>query len=128
VGIVKLDRNFLVELIELSSDRISAAKLGALVSSNNILKGSTDDEILLLETEFFSFEEVIIRIENLRDIFSNVSIEHGLNVVASVEKIEVEASCSTSRPETHGVDDIVAITRSRRVVWESNDSLRIPPL
>ena len=79
-------------LFYLSSDSITTTELGALISSDNILQCRTDNKILLLQTQFFAFEKVIVWIKHFGDILGNVSIENGLNVVASVEHVQIETA------------------------------------
>ena len=65
---------------------------------------------------------------NFGDILGNVSIKNGLDVVAGVEHVEVEAARGLGRPEAHRVDDIVAIARSWRIIRQGNYGLSITPL
>ena len=65
--------------INLSSHSVAASKFRALIPSDNILQRRTDDKVLLLETQLFPLEEIIVRVQHLRNILGNVPVENGLN-------------------------------------------------
>lgn len=53
------------------------------------LKSSSDHEVLLFQTKFFAFEEVIVRVQNTGDVFSRVTIQDGLDVITVIDYYKV---------------------------------------
>ena len=60
--VIQLNGHLLVHTVEVISGNFSAAELGVLVATNDVVKGGGAQEVLLLETEFLASEAVVIRI------------------------------------------------------------------
>lgn len=59
-------------------------------SSDDILKSGANEEILLFQSEFFSFIGRVIRIQHTGNILSSLSGFNGLVIVSFIETIEIK--------------------------------------
>lgn len=91
MGIIQLDLMFLSEL------RPIILMLG-LVPPDDVSNWSTAEEVLLLETQLFSFWSWIVWIEHTGDVFSLLSFLDSTKVISRVEWIEVELVAWTRPP------------------------------
>jgi len=79
VGVIELDRHLLREAIQII---VFAGK------ADNVMEGTSNKEVLLLEAEFPSWS--VFGIENLRDVLGEGLSTTARGVVARVEYLKVE--------------------------------------
>ena len=82
MGIVQLDRDLVRQFVE--------AGVNFLVAEQDVLQRGTDEEILLFQTQRAPRGRGIIGVEYLRQIFRGVLVLDRLDVIAFVEKREIE--------------------------------------
>ena len=70
---------------------------------------------------------IIIRIENPGDVFSGVSAEDGLDVVAVIEVVQVEVLGRVGGPKQQSVARVVAVSRDRVVIGKCQDDVGLCP-
>ncbi|KAJ6647790.1 hypothetical protein Bhyg_03013 [Pseudolycoriella hygida] len=85
MSIVKLNGYFIWKVLEISPDCFTRTEFRCLVTTDNILKGCSAHKVFLLQAQFFAFKKVIIGIQDPRDIFGQITIQHGLNVVTVID-------------------------------------------
>ena len=110
------------------SNRVAAAKLGRLESSNYVLQRGSAHKVLLFESQIFALGDIVVRVQDARNVLGIVSIAHGLNVVTVVEELEVKVGGRLGRPQTHRVDRVVAVAGHRTVVRHGVDGVTVDPL
>ena len=69
-----------------------------------------------------------IGIEHPWNVFSDVPIKHRLDVVARVERLQVERVRSLCTPQPQSIADIVSISWDGVVVWHGQHDLGVDPL
>ena len=116
------------QLLKVGASSMCASELGRFVPANNVLQCGRDHEVLLFQTEFFALEEVIVRIQHSRDVLSQVTVQHSLDIIAGVEAVQIEVDRRSCRPQSHGVHNVVLETRDRVVVGHGKDNLGVHPL
>ena len=52
---------------------------------NLYLKSGGHHKVFLLETQFFAFEEVIVGVQDTRDVLGKVTIQDGLDVITVID-------------------------------------------
>src|ERR1700737_4457673 len=119
VGVVELDRHLLREV----------SKIGVCfqIPPNDVGDRTGCEKILLLEPELFPGQEVVIWIENLRNYFRGVLLQHRALIVAVIENSEVELLAGARLPKAEGVDGASAIPRDWHIIRDAQDCLAINP-
>ena len=102
--------------------------ISLLVPADDVLKRGGDEEIFLLEPKLFSFEDVVVGIENLGDVLRQILRMHRADVIAGIEVAEVEFLGGAGAPEAQRVGGAVEISRDRRVIGNGIHVFRIDPL
>lgn len=74
-----------MEGLKRGPDGLAATELGRLEAPDDILKCGGAHEVFLLEPELSSLEEVIVGVQNTRDVLGVVAVENGLDVIAIVD-------------------------------------------
>jgi len=82
MGIIKLDCDLVGEIVP--------GIVLLLVSSDNVTQRRSNPEVLLFQSEFFTFRCVIIRIQHTGDSLSLFTLGNGIEVIGLIESIEVE--------------------------------------
>lgn len=98
-----------------------------LVAADNVAQRSSAQEIFLLKTKFLAFKEVVVRIQHARNVFGNVAVQNGTNVITTIERRKLEVDRGFGRPQTKSVDNIVLVARYRIIVRDSDNSVGIYP-
>ena len=83
MGIVDMDHILQMEVVQIS------VKLH--VVADDVLAGSGNHEVLLLQTQFLSLFDIVWRIQDLGDRFRSVVPLGRLREVAAVEALHIEA-------------------------------------
>ena len=102
MGIVHLERYLLWQLHNII--------VGLLIFDNCRLDTRGDEEILLLQTQFFPRVMVVIRIEHLYDRFSQVLLLYRFVIVAPVKGIQLEVHDRLRIPDPERIDYMIPIT------------------
>ncbi|OQA24790.1 MAG: hypothetical protein BWY59_02034 [Verrucomicrobia bacterium ADurb.Bin345] len=118
--VVKLDRDLLREAVEVGVVDLEA--------SHDVLDGTRDEEVLLLEPELPALLDVIVRVQDLRDVFGQHLSLVRADIIAVVEKFQVELFRRLGLPEAEVVHGVVAVTRDGNVVGNADDHLAVHPL
>jgi hypothetical protein len=94
MGIIQLNGDLLGEL--------APSTLGLLESADNIVQGSSNPKVLLLQSKLLTTVKVIVGVEDSADSLSSLLVGHGALVVTTVELLEVKLSAgSLAGPQTH---------------------------
>src|SRR5262245_22106993 len=88
----------------------------SLVDPEQILQGTGDEEELLLEPQNFSLDQLIVRIEDLRDVLRTHFLFDRTIIVALIVGGEIEGLDRLSLPESKQIRCTDAITQDRSVV------------
>src|SRR6516165_5977863 len=117
--VVKLDRELLVEVFRLTSSYPMHAE--------HILQGTGHKEDLLLEPEHFPLRRLVVRIEDLCDIFRLHFLLDRAVVVALVERGEIKRFDRLSLPEPKQIAGADPVTQDGSVVRLAlDDAVRDP--
>ena len=115
-----------VRVVELDGDlfgqSLDRAALGK-VPAQDVVETARDKEILLAEAELLSLLDIVVWIEDLRQVLGADLAVHGLLVGALVEILEVELVVCLRRPEAQVVDIPAAVADDGDVVGHSRDTL-----
>eukprot|EP00047_Mylnosiga_fluctuans_P003292 m.228426 g.228426 ORF g.228426 m.228426 type:complete len:867 (+) comp11740_c0_seq1:45-2645(+) len=130
VRVVELDRALARELLEGGALvlAVRGASAEVLVAADDVLQRRRHEEVLLLEAQLLALEDVVVGVEYTRDVLSQIAVDDGLDVVAVVEVRQIEAIRRTGRPQTHGVDGVIAVAGDGGVVRQGQHDLRAGPL
>jgi hypothetical protein len=120
MGIVELDGNLLGELLP--------GAVGLLEAANNIVKGGSNPEVLLLQTKLFSALQVVVGVQHSTDGLSPLLIRDRTFVIAIVEFLEIKLSarCFTG-PESQVVGCRRIITGDWDIIGDSLNNLTTLP-
>ena len=88
-------------------------------SPNRGLDGCGNEEILLLEPEFFPLYMVVAGIKDLADRTGNVVLFHRLLIIAFIKGVQMEDLDRFGIPDPQGIDETVAVTDNRHIVRNS---------
>ena len=114
VCVIELDRVVLGEIVE-----IVAVIL--LISVDDVLQRSGNEEVLLSYTENLSVVRSVVRIENSPDVLNAVSLDDCVVESLRIEEVEVELLSGFSLPESQEVNVLCAVTSDREVAGNSPD-------
>ena len=117
VGIIQLEGNLLIQLRNII--------VMFFVFCNCSLYACRNKEILLFQTQLFSFIMVIVRIQNLYDGLCKVFLLNSFVVITLVEGIQREVLNSLCIPDGQSVYNIVVISYDWHVVRNCIDRLVI---
>lgn len=78
--VIELNGDLLRQARQVVTNCFATTELGRLETTNDVLKRGRTQEVLLFETQIFAFRDVVVRIENARDIFGVVAITNSLNI------------------------------------------------
>jgi hypothetical protein len=120
VGVIKLD---LVELGELVP--VGVVELEAL---DDVLDGSTAEEVLLLESQLFAFVGGVVGVEHASDVLSSLAFHNRLVIHTVIELLEVEFVAWSGPPEAQSVGVVGVESWNRRVVSHSHNNLATVPV
>jgi hypothetical protein len=112
MSIIQLEANLLVHLA-------NVAVMQVLVTIYGSTNAGGDEEVLLLQTQFLTGIVVIVGVQNLYDVLSQVLLLNGLLVVALIEVLQAKGVDRLSIPDTQGVYYVVAVTDDRQIVGNS---------
>ncbi len=93
------------------------------VPPDDVLESGGAEEVLLLQPELLSAEVVVVGVEDAGDVLGEIPLEDGFDVVAVVEKPEVEVAGGFCRPQAEGVDNVVSVSGNGWVVGHGQNSL-----
>jgi len=85
MGIVQLDGHLVWKVIEGVTDRLPGSELRGLVTADDILQRGGAHEVLLLQTQLLALEEVVIGVQDTGNVLSQITVQHGLDVVTIVD-------------------------------------------
>ena len=120
VGVVELDGDLVGELLPCA--------LGLLETTDNVVEGSGNPEVLLLETKFLSAVEVVVGVEHGADGLGTLLVSDRVLVVAAIELLEVELSAgSLAGPQSQVVGRRGGIAGNGDIVCDSLDDLAALP-
>lgn len=120
VGVVQLDGNLLGEL--------PPRALGLLETADDIVQGSGNPEVLLLETKLLSTVQVVVGVKNSADGLGTLLVSDRVLVVAAVELLEVELSAgSLAGPQSQVVGRRSGIAGNGNIVSDGLDDLAALP-
>ena len=85
MGVIQLNSDLVGEGIEISSVMLPRAEFARLVTADDVLQRGRDHEVLLLQTQLLTLEEVIVGVEYPGNVLREVPIDHSLNVVSVVD-------------------------------------------
>ena len=102
-------------------------RVADLEAPDDILQRAGHEEILLLETKLLALLDAVVRIQDLRNVFRQRFAFVGLDVIAVVEKLEIEFLRGLGRPEPQVVHRVVAVAGDRKVVGNPHYRVIIDP-
>ena len=70
---------------------------------------------------------IVIGVENSGNVFSNISVNHRIQIVTIIKEFQVEIHRWFSWPQSHGIDTIVIVTRNWVVKGHSQNPLVVNP-
>ena len=115
MSVVQLNGEFLIEAFQ--------ALFALKVYPDHVLKRARYEEVLLLEPQFTPLRGLIVRVENLRDVFRIDFVVHGAVVVAGIEQAEVEGTFGLGFPQPQQVCGIDAVAQHSGIERSSLDDL-----
>ena len=80
VSVVQLYGDLLGHSAEVSPGDLLRTKLGMFEPPDHIAESGSTEEVFLLQAEFFSFKEVVVRIQHARDVLGEVPVHHRLKI------------------------------------------------
>ena len=119
--VVKLDLIFVCELRPIIS-------MVLLISTDDVLKRSGAEEVLLLKTELLSAWSRVIGVKDACDILSGLTLSDSPKVITRIERVEVEFVARSASPKTQVVCVIGVVARNRSVISLGHDGLTIHPI
>ena len=120
MGIVELDRKLLVK----ARQRLTLGPHDA----QHVLQGARHKEVLLLQSQFFALNLLIVRIEHLRDVLGNdLAVDRTVKIPA-VELINVKGLGGFGAPQPQRVGGVRAVSQDGRVIGHATHGPRRDPL
>ena len=120
VGVVELDSNLVRELLPWA--------LGLLETADDVVEGSGNPEVLLLQTKLLSAVKVVVGVKHSADGLSTLLISNRVLVVTAIELLEVELSAgSLAGPESQVVGRRSGVTGNGDIVGDGLDDLAALP-
>ena len=116
VGIIHLNGDLLVELSYI-------AAVSILVLLYKSLQSSGYEEVLLLKSQLLACVVVVVRVEHLNEVLSEVLLLNCPSVIALVESVEREYIDGLRVPDAKSVDHVVAVAHYRHII--GNRSYRL---
>jgi hypothetical protein len=98
------------------------------VPAHGVLQGRGNEEVLLLQPELLALHDLIVRVEDARDVLGRVLLADGLDVVAAVEVRDVELARGLRAPEAQRVHAVGRVAGHRDVVRHREDVVGVDPL
>ena len=98
------------------------------ITTNDVLKRSCTEEVLLLKAELLSTRSRVIGIEDAGDILSGLTLSDSPKVVTRIERVEVEFIARPAPPQAQVVGVIGVVAGDRSVICLGNDGLPIYPV
>ena len=87
--------------------------------AHNILRGSRDEEILLLQAKGFAFDVIIRGVKDFGDNLCHGAVFHTGNVLAFREEIHIQRINGMSVPKAESIDIVAAIACDEHVTRDS---------
>ncbi len=97
------------------------------VAADHILQRCRAEEIFLLQAQFSSLDDIVIRVKDFGDRFGFLLILYRFNVVAVIKIIEIKFASGFCGPEPEVIYRIVSVTGDRGIVCHCEDIFRIDP-
>ena len=97
------------------------------ISSDDVMQGSGNEKILLLEPEFLSGFGLVTGIKHLGNSFAKDLGFDGANVIALVEMFQVEFPTGLGGPKPHVGDIIVAVAGNKNVAGHGHYDFSVHP-
>ena len=88
---------------------------------------SFDSEVQMDINKFLTSKIIVIGVENSGNIFSNISVNHGIQIITIIKEFQVEIHRWFSWPQSHGIDTIVIVSRNWVVIGHSQNPLVVNP-
>lgn len=85
MSVVQLNGNLVRKTVEISPVMFLGPEFARLVTTNDVLQRRCAHEVLLLQPKFLTLEKVVVGVQNPGNIFREVSVEHGLNIISVVD-------------------------------------------
>lgn len=101
--------------------------MSQFVSPDDIINGGWAEEILLLQSQFFSCIGAIVRVQNTGDVLSILSFVNGSMVITWVELIEIESVSWSGSPKSQVVGIIGVESWDWGIVSNCNNLLTTFP-
>ena len=102
--------------------------LATLEATQNVLQSGANEKVLLTKTKLFARRRVVVRIENVRNVFAALTRLNCAVVVATVKRLEIKLVRWLGRPKTN-VDRVVRVkARNRSIVGNSQNLFSSIPL
>ena len=83
------------------------------------------EEVLLFQTQLFTLNMVVVRIQYLNQISGKIFLLNGFSVITFVKRIQLKALHWLSIPDHQSVYHIVIVSNDRHVIWNSQYRLVI---
>src|SRR4029453_5784741 len=90
------------------------------VYPQHILQRTTREKELLFEPKLLADIDVVIWIENLRDVLGRHLVKYCAVIIPMIERSKIERFDGFGFPQAQDVAGVNAITRDRRVVGHSS--------
>ncbi len=99
----------------------------AFKAAQDILQGTGNEEIFLLEAELFAIKYVVVGVEDLGEVFGQNLVGDGIDIFAAIEIVEVKIGGCFGRPQTESIDSASAVADNRQIVGHADDVAGIDP-
>ena len=117
VCIIHLDRYFLRKFVDV--------RMIFFITGYGTLYTCRYEEVLLFQTQLFTLDMVVVRIQNLYQVSCKVFLLNSFSVITFIEGIQLEALHRLSIPDHQSVYHVVVVTNDRHIVWNCQYGLII---
>ncbi len=125
------DRERGMRVVDLDDDLVGQAverPPAAPEAAQDVLHRCADEEILLLEAQLAARRRGVAGVEHLRHALDRVPAREGADVVAVVERAQVELAERAGRPQPQNIEALRLVSEHRHVVRDGEDLVLLQPL
>ena len=91
--------------------------MGFFIFLDCLLNTGRYEEILLFQSKLFTTVMIVVRIKYVNDIFRQILLLYRMKIIAFIEGCQVKFLNRLCIPDSQGIDDVVAVTNDRNIIW-----------
>src|SRR6185369_7722308 len=119
-----------MRVIHLHRDFVSEGLYGLVVdqiTADDVANGTSDEEIFLNETKFFSGDDGIGEIEDTRNVFAGDLLFDGADVISAIEDVDIEIVRGARLEETQIIDRVSTVSGDGHVIGHTDYDVIVRP-